>query len=65
MVEGLFQTRSVSDKKNNQNPQKRAERAEKAEKKEKKDENTPVLVKTESSNTPWDSTEDEAKDIYQ
>jgi hypothetical protein len=40
-------------------------RAEKSRKRAKKHENTPVLVKAESSDTPLDSTEAEAKDPYQ
>jgi hypothetical protein len=46
--------------------QKRAEKEQKKSKKiAKNHENTPVLVKAESSDTPWDSTEAEAKDPYQ
>jgi hypothetical protein len=65
----LVQKQSVLDRKNSQNPPKRAEKSRKEQKKSRKraenHENTPVLVKAESSDTPWDSTEAEAKDPYQ
>jgi len=44
---------------------KKSKKRKKGRKKQKPHENTPVLVKTESPNTQWDSTEAVAKDPYQ